>query len=145
MSSSRARQTSSSEGGSPKLDADQKKRKRMISNRDSARRSRQRKQQHVDDLIKQSAQLQSENTQIAMRVDLCSQHYLKVESENTVLRNEVMELTEKLRSLNSVLQFVEDFSGMELEKPEIPDPLLKPWQLPCPGHPIMASANMFQF
>ncbi|KAJ6791639.1 Uncharacterized protein M6B38_243365 [Iris pallida] len=141
MSSLGAQPTSSSEG----LDADQKKRKRMISNRESARRSRQRKQQRQEDLLRQSVQLQSENGRIALQADLCSEQYLRVESENLVLRNEVMELTERLRSLNSVLQFVEEFSGVELDIQEIPDPLLKPWQLPCPAQMIAAASDMFQF
>ena len=144
MSSMPARQTSSSEED-PNLVLDPRKRKRMISNRESARRSRMRKQQHLDDLIKQIAQLKEENAQITVQINLYTEQYLKVEGDNTILRTQVMELTENLRSLNSVLQFIEEFSGMEMDIQEIPDPLLKPWQLPCPALPISASANMLQF
>ena len=104
-----------------------------------------RKQQHLDDLIKQIAQLKEENAHITMQLNLYTEQYLKVEGDNTILKTQVMELTERLRSLNSVLQFIEEFSGMEMDIPEIPDPLLKPWQLPCLGQPITASANMIQF
>lgn len=117
----------------------------MISNRESARRSRQRKQQHLDELIKQVAQLKEENAKITMQINLYTEQYLKVEGDNTVLRTQVMELTERLRSLNSVLEFIEEFSGMDMDIPEIPDPLLKPWQLPCLAQPIAASVDMFQF
>ncbi|XP_047150266.1 bZIP transcription factor 44-like [Vigna umbellata] len=43
---------------------DQRKRKRMTSNRESAQRSRMRKEKHLDDLVTQVAQLRKENQQI---------------------------------------------------------------------------------
>lgn len=145
MSPAPSQQTTSGGSGSEEVAMDQRKRKRMISNRESARRSRMRKQQHLDDLINQVAQLKNENSQILMQINVLTQQFLALDGDNTVLRTQVMELTERLRSLNSVLQFVEEFSGMAMDIPEIPDPLLKPWQLPYPAQPIMASANMFQF
>lgn len=116
---------------------DQRKRKRMLSNRESARRSRMRKQQHLDELINQVEHLKNENSQIEMQADLLNQQFLIVDSENCALRSEVMDLTERLRSMNSVLEFVGEFSGMMMDIQEIPDPLLKPWQLPCPTQPVM--------
>lgn len=142
MSSVPAPQTSGSEEDA-QLIMDERKRKRMLSNRESARRSRMRKQQHLDDLVNQVALLKEENSQILMQVNLFTQQYVRMESENTILRTQVMELTDRLRSLNSVLHLVEELSGMAMDIPEIPDPLLRPWQLPCPAQPIMASANMF--
>lgn len=134
-----------SSSSDPSLEIDPKKRKRMISNRESARRSRMRKQQHLDDLLKQAAQLKEENAKIAMQLNLYTEQYMKVEGQNTILRTQIMELAERLQSLNSVLQFIEEFSGMQMDIPEIPDPLLRPWQLPCPAQPIAAAADMFQF
>lgn len=116
---------------------DQRKQRRMLSNRESARRSRMRKQKHLDDLINQATQLKAENSQIMTRVNIATQHYAAIESENTILRTQVMELTERLQSLNSVLHLMEEVSGMAMDIPEIPDPLLRPWQLPCPSQPIM--------
>ncbi|WOL15990.1 hypothetical protein Cni_G24772 [Canna indica] len=144
MSSLSVRRSSSSEGDSQPM-IDERKRKRMLSNRESARRSRMRKQQHLDELITQQAQLQSQNNQIAMQIDRVSQQYIKVDSDNAILRAQVNELTERLQSMNSVLRRVVEVSGMHMDIPEIPDPLLKPWQLPCATQPIMASANMLQF
>lgn len=138
MSAAQSVQTSS---GS---DEDVRKRKRMISNRESARRSRMKKQQHLDELVNQAAQLKNENGRILMQINLLAQQFGGLDGENAVLRAQVMELTERLRSLNSVLRFVEEFSGLAMEIPEIPDPLLRPWQLLCPAQPIMASANMFE-
>ncbi|KAG1371353.1 bZIP transcription factor 53 [Cocos nucifera] len=123
---------------------DERKRKRMLSNRESARRSRMKKQQRLDDLINQAAHLRNENEQIVMQINLITQQYAELETENSVLRAQVMELTDRLQSLNSVLHIFEEVSGMAMDIPEIPDPLLRPWQLPCPAQPIMATADMFQ-
>jgi len=141
MSAMPASQSSGSEGAAP---TDERKRKRMLSNRESARRSRVKKQQHLDELMRQVTQLREENVRIAARADELDGRYLMLEPENRFLRVQVVELTEKLQSLNSVLRFVEEFSGMAMDIPDVPDPLLRPWQLPCPAQPIMASADMFQ-
>ncbi|CAN6469079.1 unnamed protein product [Victoria cruziana] len=132
-----------SSGSEGDLHIDERKRKRMISNRESARRSRMRKQQRLDELLNQATALQTENNQMVSRIDSTAQQYQKIESENAILRAQLNELTERLQYLNSVLHFVEDFSGMAMDIPEIPDPLLKPWQLPCPFDPMYASADMF--
>lgn len=137
---------SSGSGEDPKYaNMDDKKRKRMISNRESARRSRLRKQQHQDELIVQVTKLQSENAEINQKINAASQMYVAVESDNNVLRAQLMELTDRLRSLNSVLQIVEEVSGLAMDIPEIPDTLMEPWQLPCPVQPIMANSDVFQF
>ncbi|KVI02006.1 Basic-leucine zipper domain-containing protein [Cynara cardunculus var. scolymus] len=64
---------------------DQRKRKRMVSNRESARRSRMRKQKHLDDLMIQLSQLRKENNQIISSVSITTQHYMGVEEENSEL------------------------------------------------------------
>lgn len=104
-----------------------------------------RKQKHLDDLMNEMSQLKVENGGISMRVNAATQHYMTLESENTILRTQVAELTDRLQSLNSVLHVMEDISGMAIDIPEIPDPLLRPWQLPCPSVPITASAEMNHF
>ncbi|PKA54661.1 Ocs element-binding factor 1 [Apostasia shenzhenica] len=142
MSARPSRQSSSSDDSGPVID--ERKRKRMESNRESARRSRMRKQQHLEELVNQIAQLKIENESSEARINMQMQQYGKVESENTILRTQIMELTDRLQSMNSVLRFVAEFSGMAMDIPEIPDPVLKPWQFPSPAQPIIASANMLQ-
>ncbi|KAG0476684.1 hypothetical protein HPP92_013057 [Vanilla planifolia] len=142
MSAKPSRLSSSSEEDFHHL-IDERKRKRMESNRESARRSRMKKQQRLDDLVNDIARLKSENGQLQMQIEVYVPQYMKFESENTILRTQVAELTERLQYLNSILRFMEEFSGMAMDIQEIPDPLLKPWQLPCPAQPITASANMF--
>ncbi|KAJ8456264.1 hypothetical protein OPV22_028999 [Ensete ventricosum] len=143
MSSFPVPQASSSEGD-PQLMIDERNRKRMLSNRESARRSRIRKQQHLDDLIYKEAQLKNQNCKIAMQINLVTQKHTKVEAENAILRAQVSELTERLRSVNSVLHFFEGVSGMTIDTPKVPDPLLKPLQFPSAAQPIIANDDIFQ-
>ncbi|GAV83613.1 bZIP_2 domain-containing protein [Cephalotus follicularis] len=140
------RQASSGSDSDPRYAAiDERKRKRMISNRESARRSRMKKQKQLEDLVAEKSQLQSDICVFTRSINAAAQNYNEMESANNFLRAQAMELTERLRSLNTVLQIAEEVSGLSVEIPEIPDPLLKPWQIPCPVQPIMASADMFQF
>ncbi|CAO2818727.1 unnamed protein product [Amaranthus hypochondriacus] len=135
-------QVSSGSDSDPRYaNMDERKRKRMISNRESARRSRMKKQQHLDELIKEATQLKSQNVEISKKIDAVSQLYIGFQSENNVLKAQIMELTDRLRSLNSVLQFMQDTSGFAMDIPEIPATLLEPWQLPCAVHAI---PNVFQ-
>ncbi|XP_070043851.1 bZIP transcription factor 53 [Nicotiana tomentosiformis] len=124
---------------------DDRKRKRMESNRESARRSRMRKQQHLEELMSQMTQLQNQNVLWREKIDAVGRNYLTLDAENNVLRAQMAELTERLDSLNSLARFWADANGLAVDIPEIPDTLLEPWQLPCPIQPITASANMFQF
>lgn len=140
--SSAGKQTSSGSDCDPRYaNVDERKRKRMISNRESARRSRMRKQKLMEDLVNETGQLESTNAMLKQNIDAAKQRYMEMESANNVLRAQVMELTDRLRSLNSVLQIWGEVSGLSVEIPEIPDPLMKPWQLPCP---IMASADLLK-
>ncbi|KAL4588837.1 hypothetical protein LXL04_001734 [Taraxacum kok-saghyz] len=81
----------------------ERKRKRMISNRESARRSRKRKQKHIDDLTSHLNQLRVKNNQIISSVSITTQHYMSVEAENSVLRAQVAELSHRLQSLNEMI------------------------------------------
>ncbi|CAL1398695.1 unnamed protein product [Linum trigynum] len=146
MSPAIQRQAASSGSGSdtdPRYaNVDERKRKRMISNRESARRSRMRKQKQVEDLVKETAQLQKENAQLGQQIEVSGQRFREIDSANNIMRAQAMELTDRLRSLNSVLEVVEAVSGFAVDIPEIPDCMLEPWKLPCPTMqlPIIASA-----
>ncbi|XP_072996719.1 bZIP transcription factor 53-like [Typha latifolia] len=142
MSSPQSNQSSGSDEDLQLAAVDPRKRKRMLSNRESARRSRIRKKQHLDELVNQVAHLKNEKNQILMQSDMIAGQYRRLESENTILRTQLIELSERLQSVNSVLWFMEESSGMPMGIPEISDPLLKPWQLPCQALPVVASAIM---
>lgn len=131
----------------PQALMDQKKRKRMISNRESARRSRMRKQKHLDDLTEQVNQLRKENSQSLTYLTLTSEQYFVIEAENSVLRTQMMELSNRLQYLNEILHCLNESnthcSGFLYDGPWI-DSITNPWNL-CMNHPIMASADMLYY
>ncbi|KZV39932.1 ocs element-binding factor 1 [Dorcoceras hygrometricum] len=116
--------------------SEERTRKRKLSNRESARRSRMKKQQHLDELLAQERQITNENKKLSQTIDDTSQLYGDLASRNNVLRAQVAELTDRLGSLNSVLQIASEVF-------DIPDSSLEPWLLPCPIPPIPASAHKF--
>ncbi|KAL1823363.1 hypothetical protein ACET3Z_010141 [Daucus carota] len=95
-------QNSGSEGDK----MDERKRKRMQSNRESARRSRLRKQQLLDELSGQVSQLKKENERILTKANITTQHFMNLESENLVLRAQMDELSQRLESLNDIVKYM---------------------------------------
>ncbi|KAK7379046.1 hypothetical protein VNO80_04498 [Phaseolus coccineus] len=137
----RSATSSGSEAGD--LQIDERKRKRMLSNRESARRSRMRKQKQLEDLTDEVSRLQGANKKLVENITAKEEACAETEAANSILRVQTMELTERLRFLNSILEIAEEVGGLSVEIPDIPDPLLKPWQIPHPTQAIMATANMF--
>ncbi|WOL11746.1 hypothetical protein Cni_G20510 [Canna indica] len=124
---------------------DQKKLKRMISNRESARRSRKRKQKHLDDLMAQVGELRKENDRLLAAAQVATQHRRAVEAENSVLRAQAMELSRRLQSLDEILAFLNLSSNNISTDNSFCN---NPWNLMhmVNQQPIMASAghdNMF--
>ncbi|KAM7481778.1 hypothetical protein LguiB_006361 [Lonicera macranthoides] len=135
--------SSTSEGDLRYAMMDEKKRKRMISNRESARRSRMKKQKLVQNMAEEINRLQMANKDIVNKIDSTAQVYMMYKAENDVLRAQEMELAERLRSLNDILK---NSGMMDEEILELPDPLLRPWQLPFTAQqPIAASSGLFHF
>lgn len=129
---------------------DQRKRKRMLSNRESARRSRLRKQKHLDDLMAQVSQLRKENSQILTTLNITTQHYLGVESQNSVLRTQMVELSTRLQSLNEILYFMNANNNNSSNNNNIGsdgslfhDESLRPWNMMFMNQPMMM--DMFQY
>lgn len=71
---------------------DERKKRRMISNRESARRSRMRKQKHFDELWSQVARFQKENQSLIDKLSHMSESYDKVIQENVCLKEENSDL-----------------------------------------------------
>ncbi|KAK2384291.1 hypothetical protein P8452_39218 [Trifolium repens] len=127
---------------------DQKKRKRMQSNRESARRSRMKKQQHMEDLSNQIEQLKKENNQISTNVGVTTQMYLNVESENEILRVQMAELSNRLQSLNDIIHCIESSNSMFQETDQLFNDcgfLVDNWNTFPVNQPIMASNDMLMY
>ncbi|KAI3432054.1 BZIP domain-containing protein [Psidium guajava] len=136
----------------------QRKRKRMESNRESARRSRMRKQRHLDGLAAEVGQLRKDNDQIISSISITTHHLLGLEAENSILRAQALELSHRLQSLNDILGYLNttNLGACEIVDDEVlgggvqatsHDHFLNP--LNSLGHhvnqPIMAASYMIQY
>lgn len=77
----------------------ERKQRRMISNRESARRSRMRKQKHLDELWSQVVWLRNENHQLVDKLNKFSGTHDPVLQENAQLKQEVSELRQMVSEL----------------------------------------------
>ncbi|WZZ38411.1 hypothetical protein YC2023_034670 [Brassica napus] len=80
----------------------ERKQRRMVSNRESARRSRMRKQRHLDELLSQVAWLRSENHQILEKLNQASDSNDLVLQENLSLKEENLELQQVITSMKKL-------------------------------------------
>ncbi|WCJ30545.1 basic leucine zipper 9 [Euphorbia peplus] len=71
--------------------------RRMVSNRESARRSRKRKQAHLQDLETQVEQLIGENATLYKQLSEASQHYRHADTDHRVLKADVEALRAKVK------------------------------------------------
>ncbi|KAL0372020.1 UNVERIFIED_CONTAM: bZIP transcription factor RISBZ4 [Sesamum calycinum] len=76
---------------------DIKRIKRMVSNRESARRSRRRKQAHLADLEQQVEQLRGENASLFKQLAEATQQFKDSTTNNRVLRSDVEALRAKVK------------------------------------------------
>ncbi|XP_028786022.1 basic leucine zipper 43-like [Neltuma alba] len=78
---------------------DERKQRRMISNRESARRSRMRKQRHMDELWSQVVRLRTENHNLIHRLNHVSESHDRALQENVKLREEASDLRQMVADL----------------------------------------------
>ncbi|GMH24047.1 hypothetical protein Nepgr_025890 [Nepenthes gracilis] len=84
---------------------DERKRKRKESNRESARRSRLRKQKHLENLRSHVNRLKLENRELTNRLRALLHHCHLVRSANDRLRAESVILQSRLTEIRRILQF----------------------------------------
>ncbi|KAL6963833.1 hypothetical protein U1Q18_034838 [Sarracenia purpurea var. burkii] len=143
-------QNSGSEGDLLQL-MDQRKRKRMISNRESARRSRMRKQKHLDDLTAEVARLREENHRIIASIGVATRQYLNFDGENSVLRAQAAELSRRLESMNEIIAFVNAANSCFAMDPppatigSTTELMNSTWSYPYLNQAIMPSADLLQY
>ncbi|XP_073120491.1 bZIP transcription factor 53-like [Henckelia pumila] len=82
---------------------DEKKRKRMISNRESARRSRMKREQHIKDLNDQTIYFSTKRSEMVRKIDEVTRRFGAIDSENKILRMQGRELKKRLELLEEIL------------------------------------------
>nr|XP_009407740.1 PREDICTED: basic leucine zipper 63-like isoform X5 [Musa acuminata subsp. malaccensis] len=80
-----------------------KRMKRMLSNRESARRSRRRKQEHLNELEAQVSQLRVENSSLLRRLTNMNEKYNEAAADNRVLKADVETLKAKVKMAEDTL------------------------------------------
>ncbi|XP_027179696.1 basic leucine zipper 25-like [Coffea eugenioides] len=83
--------------------ADERKRRRMLSNRESAKRSRMRKQKHLENLRNQVSRLRIGNRELVNRLRVVTHHCQLVRTDNDRLRSESVILRQRLWDIRQVL------------------------------------------
>ncbi|XP_072952012.1 bZIP transcription factor RISBZ2-like [Typha angustifolia] len=98
--------------------ADAKRVRRMLSNRESARRSRRRKQAHLSELEAQVSQLRVENSSLLKRLTDINQKYNDAAVDNRVLKADVETMRAKVKMAEETVKRVTGASSLF---PAIPD------------------------
>jgi len=113
---------------------EERRRKRMTSNRLSARKSRMKRQQHVDDLTAEAERLRRENEAMRAGAGEALRRGRALEQENRVLAAHARQLCAALLLRNSQLRLLGGVAGVPLDVPGVPDHLVQlyggPHQMP---------------
>ncbi|XP_020579182.1 bZIP transcription factor 2-like [Phalaenopsis equestris] len=88
---------------SPPSDSDHRRLRRMISNRESARRSRMRKQRHLEDLRSRVGRLRLENHALSDKIATLSGVFVVLHCNNELLRSESAALRRRLSDIRRIL------------------------------------------
>ncbi|XP_076911128.1 bZIP transcription factor 53-like [Bidens hawaiensis] len=129
------------------LKVDEKKMKRMISNCESARRSRMKKQQHMKDLNDQIFYLTKKRDEMLLKIEGIAKENTVMEIENMVLRSQKQELEKRLEYANQVCGWYEGVGGdVSLASVGgVQEPWIRPWEQKQPSNsmPVMSSSIGF--
>lgn len=115
---------------------DAKRIRRMLSNRESARRSRRRKQAHLSELDTQVSQLRVENSSLLKRLTDISQKYNEAAVDNRILKADVETLRAKVKMAEDAVKRVTGLSPMF---PTMSD--ISSISIPFAGSPSEASSD----
>ncbi|KVH99852.1 bZIP transcription factor 11-like [Cynara cardunculus var. scolymus] len=112
-----------------------KKMKRMISNRESARRSRMKKEKHMKDLNDQIFYFSKKKQEMVLNIERITTGHAATEMDNMVLRSQKQELEKRLEYAKSVCSRYGDV---------VQEPWVRPWE-PSNSMRVMSSAGFSNF
>ncbi|XP_030539939.2 bZIP transcription factor 2-like [Rhodamnia argentea] len=133
-----AQGSSGSEADAKHLGSNEKKRRRMLSNRESARRSRMRKQKHLEDLTREMGELERENREIVRAYEAKSRCHLGLQWENDALLAEKAALENYLNSMESIISSFRQNGQCQ----RLGSGVQEPWLVHSPSQQMVASASM---
>ncbi|KAJ6838404.1 light-inducible protein CPRF2-like [Iris pallida] len=116
--------------------ADAKRVRRMLSNRESARRSRRRKQAHLSELEQQVSQLRVENSSLLTRLTDVNHKYNEAAVDNRVLKADVETLRAKVKMAEDSVKRV---TGASFMFPSMSD--VSSVSMPFSGSPSDATSD----
>ncbi|KAH7513462.1 hypothetical protein FEM48_Zijuj12G0202500 [Ziziphus jujuba var. spinosa] len=93
---------------SPSVSVDEKKKRRMISNRESARRSRIRRQKRIVDLANEKALVEKRLVEGYKEYSAISKSHLTLQSENEILMSEKMRMVQYLKNMHLFLKYISE-------------------------------------
>ncbi|CAN6289677.1 unnamed protein product [Urochloa humidicola] len=120
---------------------EERRRNRMTSNRLSARKSRMKRQQHVDGLAAEADRLRRDNEAMRAAAECALRRGGALEQENRVLAAHARQLCAALLLRNSQLRLLGGVAGVPLDVPAVPDHLMQLYggmQGIMPATPLLA-------
>ncbi|KAH0459405.1 hypothetical protein IEQ34_012219 [Dendrobium chrysotoxum] len=109
----------------PPSTSDHRRLRRMISNRESARRSRMRKQRHLEDLRSRVGRLRLENHALLDRIAAISGSSVVLAHQNELFRSEITALHRRLSDIRRIL-FLRQLHSLSSPLPPPPPPATSP-------------------
>ncbi|MBA0860138.1 hypothetical protein Goshw_014418 [Gossypium schwendimanii] len=100
--------------------ADAKRARRMLSNRESARRSRRRKQAQLNELEAQVGQLRVEHSTLLKRLTNMNHKYDEAAVDNRIMKADIETLRAKVKMAEETVKRVTGFNPALLSRPNVP-------------------------
>ncbi|XVE53457.1 hypothetical protein DITRI_Ditri03aG0004800 [Diplodiscus trichospermus] len=116
--------------------------RRMLSNRESARRSRKRKQEHLTDLELQAERMRGENDSLYKQLANAHQQFRGANTNNRVLMSDVEALRAQVKLAEDTLAGGSSLICSSLNQLRVQSHLISPQPVPMVTHNLRRAANV---